>query len=144
MNDGTFDAFLWEYFMTKPYTEGERQEVRTIGTVSAPWPSFLVAARADFADAHADAIHRLLRVVGHYTREFTAQREQSARRVSQSFHLSAEDAEKWLAGTTYPADPQVVSRGALQQCVESLVRAKVLKTEATVESLVHASTQLGT
>lgn len=137
VNDRSFDAFLWEYFMTKPYEE--RGEVRIVGTVSAPWPSFMVAARGQFVRQHAAQLRAMLRVIARAAQQFSSGGAESARRVSSSFGLQEADAQRWLAGTTYASEPQVVSRSALAETVAALNRARVLSSSTAVEDLVDES-----
>jgi hypothetical protein len=131
---GKFDVFLWELFMSKPWEDSG--EVRLAGTVSAPWPSFMVAARAAFSRTHAAALQRMLAVIARASAHFTAAADSPAR-ISSSFGLAASDAAKWLQLTHYATDARVVSRAALHETAAALVRARVLKAEpASVDSLV--------
>eukprot|EP00698_Gefionella_okellyi_P002963 TRINITY_DN12802_c0_g1_i1.p1 TRINITY_DN12802_c0_g1~~TRINITY_DN12802_c0_g1_i1.p1 ORF type:complete len:299 (+),score=67.31 TRINITY_DN12802_c0_g1_i1:370-1266(+) len=136
VKSGDFDAFLWEYFMSKPYYD--RKEIRFSGLVSAPWPAFMIAARGAYAQQNIDVLQRLLKVITHCAKLFVTERDQSIARVSSSFGLTQEDAAQWFEKIRYSDNVAAVSRASLQQTVASLVKAKVLKQEVTVEQLVNA------
>lgn len=42
VNDGTTDAFMWEYFTSKPYYDNG--EIKPIGEIYTPWASWVVAS----------------------------------------------------------------------------------------------------
>jgi hypothetical protein len=52
----TSEAFLWEKYMTKPFHD--RNELRKIGEVMTPWPSFMMAASEEFLNENSKHIIR--------------------------------------------------------------------------------------
>ncbi|PVG04360.1 periplasmic binding protein-like II [Serendipita vermifera] len=42
VNDGSTSSFLWEWWTIKPYADDK--QVRVIGSVPTPWPSWMIAA----------------------------------------------------------------------------------------------------
>jgi len=76
VNSGKSSAFLWEYFTTKPYVDsGVRpsrcsfssplliafpKECRFVGSITTPWPCFMLAAPKHVVDTKLDALQKML------------------------------------------------------------------------------------
>ena len=45
VNENTTAAFMWEYFMQKPFYD--KGEIRRIGEIVTPWPCFMIASTID-------------------------------------------------------------------------------------------------
>ena len=136
VRDGVTDAFLWEYFMTKPFVDSK--ELAFAGTVSAPWPAFMVAARSMFARDNASKLRDLLQVIAEGTRIFKQEREASIARVSASFGIQLADAAEWFENIHY-SDTGSISSDSLRETVAALKKARVLTQECDVNQLVDTA-----
>jgi hypothetical protein len=68
VNDGTTSAFMWEWFTTKPFVDAG--EVRFIGSVPTPWPSWLIAAHPSQDRAPSDKLNAFLQALSKYVVAF--------------------------------------------------------------------------
>ncbi|KAL1407251.1 hypothetical protein Q8F55_006669 [Vanrija albida] len=111
VNAGETSVFLWEWFTTKPYVDSG--EVRFIGSVETPWPSWSFAASTKADD---DAVARFLASLQPHVREFdsAASRDGAAVAfVSQTFGQKPEDVKDWLQTVKWEHHLPEVSRSVV-------------------------------
>jgi len=128
VNDGSTSAFMWEWFTTKPFAD--RGEVRFIGAVPTPWPSWQIAASTVPARAPRAALRTFLRRLSAYVVAFDAPAGRARADVDfvvQTFGYPEADVRAWLATVGYPADCGVVPRQDVAQTLAVLVQAGVIK-----------------
>lgn len=123
VREGQVDAFLWEHFTTKPYSDSG--EVRIIGGVPTPWGCFSVVVRKDCARVRE--IRQLVDAFLAAGKEFKAS-EASVKAISEKYHMTDVDAKAWLDGVHY-AEPgeRVLDEDTLERTRKTLLDAGVIK-----------------
>ncbi|GJJ73434.1 hypothetical protein EMPS_05792 [Entomortierella parvispora] len=132
VNDGSSDAFLWEKFTTKPYHDSN--EVRSVDTITPPWPAFMIAASVRQLPIGEDSerqsiLARFLRALSAATAHFVdvANYEESVSFVQTKMSYTRQDVQDWFSGVRYPsAGCAVVSKEALVTCARVLLEAGVI------------------
>ncbi|KAF9997185.1 hypothetical protein BGZ80_011425 [Entomortierella chlamydospora] len=135
VNDGSSDAFLWEKFTTKPYHDSN--EVRSVDTITPPWPSFMIAASVRHLPMSDDPqrqtiLAKFLRGLSNATQHFVDPENynESIAFVQQKMSYTQQDVQDWFSGVCYPKEGcSVVSRESLITCASILVKAGVLQKE---------------
>ncbi|PVG04359.1 hypothetical protein CPB86DRAFT_778610 [Serendipita vermifera] len=69
VNDGSTSAFMWEWFTTKPYAD--KKQVRFIGSVPTPWPSWMIAAHTSVTRAPSADVRDFLSSLTAYVKSFS-------------------------------------------------------------------------
>ncbi|PWN24844.1 hypothetical protein BDZ90DRAFT_234788 [Jaminaea rosea] len=143
VNAGSTSAFMWETFTTKPYFDSG--EVRKIGEVPTPWPSWSIAATR--RDAALDSfLEKLEGSIHDFTSasSFAAGTPRSF--IVQELGYQPEDVDAWLDKVRWAGDQRpnhasntvivgqetstrTVSRQALVETVKVLREAGVLGEE---------------
>ncbi|KAH7908338.1 periplasmic binding protein-like II [Hygrophoropsis aurantiaca] len=103
VNDGSTSAFMWEWFTTKPFVDAG--EVRFIGAVPTPWPSWLIAAHP--TRAPASDVKSFLAGLTKHVKEFAspeARAGPSVEFVKRTFGYPEEDVKAWMKNVSYPDD----------------------------------------
>ncbi|KAG9039220.1 hypothetical protein FRB95_011805 [Tulasnella sp. JGI-2019a] len=105
VNDGSCSCFLWEWFTTKPYVDAG--EVRFIGSVPTPWPSWSIAAHTSTSRAPVDKVINFVATLTTYVNEFdshTARAQRDVDYIKDHFGYPEEDIRAWLRTVEYPGD----------------------------------------
>ncbi|KAG8983399.1 hypothetical protein FRB90_006060, partial [Tulasnella sp. 427] len=105
VNNGTCSAFLWEWFTTKPWVD--RDEVRFIGSVPTPWPSWMIAAHTSPERCPRDNVINFVATLTKYVNEFdseAARKEKDVAFIKKNFGYPEEDIKAWLDTVGYPTD----------------------------------------
>lgn len=134
VNDGSTSAFMWEWFTTKPYSDAG--EVRFIGSVPTPWPSWLIAAHPDPKRAPPEAVSKFLATLTTYVRAFDSPEKRASENVSfikDKFGYPEEDITAWMKTVGYPADCAVIPKHVLTDTLDVLVKAGVIVLPAAGE-----------
>ncbi|THG96818.1 hypothetical protein EW026_g5080 [Hermanssonia centrifuga] len=127
VNDGTTSAFMWEWFTTKPYADSG--EVRFIGSVPTPWPSWMIAAHP--TRAPADALRPFLEDLSVYVREFDSAEKRATHDVAfikDKFGYPEEDIKAWLKTVGYPTHCAAISRDVVLETLSVLEKAGFIKS----------------
>lgn len=148
LNDGSTSAFMWETFTTKPYFDSG--EVRKIGEVPTPWPSWSIAANSKGENYELEKLDGFLERLEASIHDFTspASFEQNAPRsfIVNELSYKPEDVDTWLRTIRWAGDQRpnhasntvevgqttstrTVSRQALVETVKTLRLAGVLSEE---------------
>ncbi|KAI9239733.1 MAG: hypothetical protein BYD32DRAFT_410446 [Podila humilis] len=134
VNDGSSDAFLWERFTTKPYHDSN--EVRSVDTITPPWPAFMIAASVRHLPSTEDlrckesALSKFLAGLTKATEHFVdpLNYETSVQFVQDKMSYTRQDVQDWFSGVRYP------KRGCAAISKESLVTCSRILLEAGVIS----------
>ncbi|CAG8591497.1 1806_t:CDS:2 [Acaulospora colombiana] len=70
VNNGSTSAFLWEWWNIKPYVDNK--EVRVIGLVPTPWPSWMIAAHTSPKRAPLVEVREFLAKLNIYVQTFSS------------------------------------------------------------------------
>lgn len=153
VNDGSASAFMWETFTTAPYFHSG--EVRRIGIVPTPWPSWSIAtscattlenpAQRELLDTF---LHKLQETIDDFTSPESFQEGRPADFMQKEFpHYKKEDIDGWLATARWVGDSRpdsehahaltdgqqtstaTVSRQTLASTLKTLEKAGVLQPE---------------
>jgi ABC-type nitrate/sulfonate/bicarbonate transport system substrate-binding protein len=122
VNSGETAAFLWEYFMTKPYADSG--EVRFIGEISTPWSCFMMAARKDFLESNVETLHNLLEGLQEAIRDFYTE-PGVTEDIAKEFGLQLDDAKMWHSSVTITGVPSI-SEDSLTKAITALQQIEVL------------------
>ncbi|KAI0062267.1 hypothetical protein BV25DRAFT_1907639 [Artomyces pyxidatus] len=128
VNDGSTSAFMWEWFTTKPFADAG--EVRFIGSVPTPWPSWLIAAHPSPERASPDALRVFLQTLSTYVTAFDAAEAREQRNVEfikEKFGYPEEDIKAWLKTVGYPTDCAAIPAKVLTETLDVLEKAGVVK-----------------
>ncbi|PRP88684.1 hypothetical protein PROFUN_02780 [Planoprotostelium fungivorum] len=126
VNDGTCHAFMWEYFTTKKYYD--LGEIKQVGQIYTPWPSWLVVARADISKQH-ETMSNLLSSLD--------RGDEAVSYISTELDYTKEDAEKWLKTVRFSDKLGDVQDEMLKKTLEVLRDAGVVKEIPKVDALVE-------
>ncbi|KAL1674217.1 hypothetical protein EV122DRAFT_221087 [Schizophyllum commune] len=127
VNDGSTSAFMWEWFTTKPWLD--RGEVRFIGSVPTPWPSWMIAAHP--TRAAPDALSAFLSSLTKYVVDFNSDESRATKNVpfiKEKFGYPEEDIKAWMKTVAYPPDCGAVSEKVVKETLSTLEKAGVVKT----------------
>ncbi|KAH8092656.1 periplasmic binding protein-like II [Cristinia sonorae] len=122
VNDDTTSAFMWEWFTTKPFRDAG--EVRFIGSVPTPWPSWLIAAHP--VRASSDALKRFLSKLTTYVRAFDSEENRKTANVEfikYRFGYPEEDITAWLKTVGYPDDCAAIPTIVIKETLSVLEKA---------------------
>jgi len=122
VNDGSTSAFMWEWFTTKPWVDS--REVRFIGSVPTPWPSWLIAAHPERATV--DVLRTFLGTLTSYVRAFDSEEKRSGDNVNfirEKFGYQEEDIKAWLKTVGYPQDCATIPSKVIQDTLSVLEKA---------------------
>lgn len=136
VNDGSTSAFMWEWFTTKPYTKagghGNVGEVRFIGSVLTPWPSWLIVAHPSTDRAPTDDLSEFLKSLSGYVGRFKAvdNRTASLEFLKDKFKYQAEeDIKAWFDSVQYSANCAEIPREVINKTFSILEQAGVVKSQ---------------
>jgi len=125
VNDGSTSAFMWEWFTTKPFADAG--EVRFIGSVPTPWPSWMIAAHP--TRAPHDRVRLFLKGLTSYVREFNSKEKRAGDNIEfikSKFGYPVEDIEAWLKTVGYPEDCSVIPSKVIAETLSVLEKAGVV------------------
>ncbi|QRV75063.1 hypothetical protein RhiJN_03078 [Ceratobasidium sp. AG-Ba] len=128
VNDGSTSAFLWEWFTTKPYADSG--EVRFIGSVLTPWPSWLIAAHPSPDRADPGVLRSFLGRLTEYVRKFDEPREREQADVDfirKHFGYEEHDIREWLKTVRWVEDCSAISGKVIVDTLNILNEAGVVQ-----------------
>ncbi|KDQ08697.1 hypothetical protein BOTBODRAFT_37693 [Botryobasidium botryosum FD-172 SS1] len=143
VNDGSTSAFLWEWFTTKPHADAG--EVRFIGSVPTPWPSWLIAAHPSADRAPPAELRAFLQSLTQYARAFDAPEKRQGDNVEfikSVFGYPEEDVRAWMQTVGYVNDCSVIDSNVLQTTLSILEQAGVVEKPAggfEIKDFVHSA-----
>lgn len=88
------DAFMWEHFTSKKYYDSG--EIKRIGEIYTPWPSWVVTVNQKVLDARKSDIQGFLAAVKKGIAYFLLNPEAAVDHILTNLNYSAEDAREWL------------------------------------------------
>lgn len=124
VNEDKAEFFMWEHFTTRKYWENG--EVKHIGDIETPWPSWVIAARESAKPSLADMMEKINQGIAH----FKQQPNEAVEYITSNMHYSKADAEEWMKGVRFPDDVRGVSREMVNDTIQILLKAGVLKGDA--------------
>lgn len=88
------DAFMWEYFTSKKYYDNG--EIKKIGDIYTPWPSWMITARLEIVNSDSKAIVNFLKAVRKGILHFQANHAEATEFIALNLDYSKEDATNWI------------------------------------------------
>lgn len=139
VNNNTVSAFLWEKFTTKPYHDSF--ELKKIGEVITPWPSFLIATLKINNDQKREEIKNMMKAIKEASIIFKTDTSIPSI-ISDEYKLNIKDAQEWYENVEIIAENKL-SREIFNITLNTLKNAKVLnelqinlKIEDAIDSLI--------
>lgn len=125
VNNGTSDAFMWEYFTTKKYYDNK--EVKQIGEIYTPWPSWVVnfrngAVTGEQGEAFLSGLQQGVKY-------FNENKHEAVSWIFGNLDYSEEDANEWIKTVKFSNDIKGVDKTVVSKCCEVLLEAGVLSDE---------------
>lgn len=120
--DKSSDFFMWEHFTTKHFWDNG--ELKRIGEIYTPWPSWMIAARKD-ADVE-DMLGKINQGMQHYQEN----KAEAVEYITTAMHYSKGDALEWMKTVRFAADVKGVSASTIDNTVSILRKAGVLQESA--------------
>ncbi|KAI0024479.1 hypothetical protein F4780DRAFT_725577 [Xylariomycetidae sp. FL0641] len=132
VNSGEADFFMWEHFTSKRYYDAG--EIRRVGEIYTPWPSWHIVAATAVLDGDDDddygrrqRVQDLLRRLDQGVRHFEDHHDEDVQHISTTLDYSPEDAREWLKTVRFATKTEGVDLKVVQNCIEILRKAGVLK-----------------
>lgn len=94
--------FLWERYVTQQYVDAGI--MRCVDVIRAPWPGFVITARKDFFEQHAEVIEQSLAILRSEA-EALKDGPHTAELVMQNAGFSEELAHEWLQHARWKVAP---------------------------------------
>lgn len=129
VNDGTTSAFMWEWFTTKPWVDSG--EVRFIGSVPTPWPSWLIAAHPSPERAPPETLKTFLNTLSTYVRDFDSEEKRikdDVEFIKKTWKYPEEDVKAWLKTVGYPQNCASIPGKVITDTLSVLEKAGVVKS----------------
>ncbi|KAL7417100.1 hypothetical protein BDY24DRAFT_376684 [Mrakia frigida] len=132
VNDGSSAYFMWEWYTTKPYLN----EVRFIGSVPTPWPSWAIAASTSFLSSSPDAkatLRTFLSSLEAKVVEFDSPEKREKDDVDfvmKEFGYPEEDVKAWLGTVGYFSKLEGMDEEMVRKTLATLEKAGVVKAPA--------------
>jgi sulfonate transport system substrate-binding protein len=126
------DAFLWEKYTTKPVVD--RGEWRRIGECPTPWPAFVFATTATYAEEHLGWIEQILATIQGFSKSVMNDREGSVAWIAKRYGLRVEDTAAWFDTVQWVCD-RTVDADAIRDAVRMLHRAGIVPTDDPAAAL---------
>lgn len=121
VNAGTADWFMWDHTTTRKFWGNG--ELKRIGEIYTPWPSWTIAVRDSVARERAE---EMMGEVNRGVARFVEDEEEVVRHVTGTMHYSEEDAREWLKTVQFSDDVVGVDPAMVDSTVEMLRKAGVL------------------
>lgn len=86
------DGFMWEYFTTKKYYDSK--EIKAIGQIYTPWPSWVICSRSDLAKS--EEIARFLTAVSQGIEYFNQHQDEAIEYIYTNLDYTKADAAEWI------------------------------------------------
>lgn len=118
------DGFMWEIFTTKHFYDNG--ELKRIGEIYTPWPSWMVAAR----DPKDERLQSMAENINQGVKHYLEHPEEAIEHITGTMHYSREDAQAWMKTVKFVADVRGVDPGVVDNTVSILRKAGVLDERA--------------
>lgn len=109
-------------------------EIRQIGEIYTPWPSWHIVAHTSHTSSSKPrlAISSFLSALNEGVAYFDSHNDEAVEFISTNLDYSADDARAWLKTVKFAEDCKRVESEVVKQAVDILVKAGVIKKESEV------------
>jgi len=128
VNEHRTDAFMWEYFMQKPFYD--RKQIKPIGEIVTPWPCFLIASTKQFVEQEINSLDKLFIVLQQSAEYFRSNSKESIERISSKYHLTIDDATKWF-NQVHIQPTRSITQSTIETTLDALQTANILPSNST-------------
>lgn len=128
--DDTADFFMWEHFTSKKYYDNG--ELKRIGEIYTPWPSWMIAAR----DAKDQRLATMGEKLNQGVARFLEQKKEAVDHITSTMEYSEADAKAWLETVEFCDDVRGVDLKVVDSTVSILKKAGVLPEDTRAEPMV--------
>lgn len=118
------DFFMWEHFTTKKYYDNG--ELKRIGDIYTPWPSWMIAAR----DAKDKKLEDLAEKLNKGVLYFREHEKESIEHITGTMEYSEEDALAWLKTVKFSDNVRGVDPEVVKKTIQVLQKAGALDDKA--------------
>ncbi|CAF0950104.1 unnamed protein product [Adineta steineri] len=140
VNDQTTAAFMWEYFMSKPFYD--KGEIRRIGEIITPWPCFMIASTTNIVSERLNDLENMFIALQKSCFHFKTNSTNSIERISKNFHLSIEDAKSWFDKVNITATNSI-AESTIETTIDALKTALTLNENyKTKEAIKFIDTRI--
>ena len=122
--DKMADFFMWEHFTTKHFWDNG--ELKRIGEIYTPWPSWMIAAR-NSKDAEIEDMAEKINKGIQYYRD---QKEEALDHITNAMEYSKDDALEWMKTVSFAQDVRGVTPSVIDNTASLLKKAGVLQESA--------------
>jgi hypothetical protein len=136
--NSTADFFMWEHFTTKPWFDGEDTELKKIGEIYTPWPSWHIAASTDtFPNPQEDEVLKeILQSFDMGIAMFNKDPDEGIRMLGNGeaqCHYSEEDGREWLKGVKFADGTRGVDAGVMKGVADILKTADIIGQDVEIK-----------
>ncbi len=133
--NGTADYFLWEHFTTKPYVD--QGIFRRIGTITTPWPCFVMAVRDEVLTHQKDEIATVIKVINKQLSTFKnpLENESLIQLFSERYQQKTEDINQWLSITKWNTK-RLISKKLINTIQNKLIQFSVIDNSTHPNQLI--------
>lgn len=119
------DFFMWEHFTTKHFWDNG--EIRRIGEIYTPWPSWMITARRSVPQEDVKAMtDKINEGMLHYQQNT----DEAVKYITTTMHYSEEDAREWMKTVDFPGNVLGVNPKVIDDTISVLQKAGVLDEKA--------------
>ncbi|KAF9644889.1 periplasmic binding protein-like II [Thelephora ganbajun] len=139
VNDSSTSAFMWEWFTTKPWLDSG--EVRFVGSIPTPWPSWLIAAHPSPKRAPKEAVRGFLNSLTGYVTKFDSQDSRESTNVSfiqKTWGCPEADIKEWMSTVKYTNDCATISSAVLSEVLRILSTAGFIASPEGATKVVQS------
>lgn len=121
VTQGKADWFMWDHTTTSKYWQNG--ELKRIGEIYTPWPSWTIAAREQVPQEQMDD---LMTKVNQGIEYFVENPEAAIEHITSTMHYSEEDAREWMKTVKFSEDVMGVDPAMVDDTADTLRKVGVL------------------
>lgn len=124
VNQGVADFFMWEHFTSKRYYDNG--EIKRIGEIYTPWPSWVIVASKKALEGKADAIDDFSQGVIKGIEYFNQNPDEAVKWIAENLDYTEDDAREWLKTVEFNPDLKIDWETVVNNTKATLQQAGVL------------------
>lgn len=124
VNKQTADFFMWEHFTSKKYYDNG--EIKRIGEIYTPWPSWVIVASKKALETKTDAIEDFTQGVIKGIEYFNQNPDEAVEWIANNLDYTEDDAREWLKTVEFNPDLKIDWETVVNNTKSTLQQAGVL------------------
>ncbi len=129
------DAFMWEHFTSKKYYDNK--EIKKIGEIYTPWPSWVITARSQLVAEHGKEIAGFLRSIEKGIKYFNDHQEEAIEYIYNNLDYSEEDAREWIKTVKFAKDVNAVDSDKVVNKTFKVLRTAGVLNESDSDEVIE-------